>query len=188
MTTINNFLKERGLKKAFNRYKKIKYKKTEIINLDGRKTKILIYKKNNKTIIADHRTLKTMVTTKKYNLSNYKKALQTNLVPTKDGFRRERNLKFNFLYTDRMKNVEINRYEKPRRGKVGKVFVSITAHKGKRSKTVEGGSRKTRLLTIAKEREVATQEAINGALSRLPFYGDNYTVNWVNFVYYRSIQ
>lgn len=184
------FLRQRGLTKAFNRFRAIrKYPKRTIeIDRDGIRRKLLVYKRNKRLVIADFFTLKTQATTSKYNLSNIRAALAQSVTKQKKSIGAPLRTPLISLKNHRttpLKNTDLLELNKPLRGKVGRLFINVTFKKGEIKQTVEGGSRGSRALNITSEFRKAFDEAFTGALSQLKFYNwDAYKVNWIHYAYF----
>ncbi len=193
---LRKFLKERGLTKTFNRSKKIKRKTKANINIDGTLIKVIVHKSKGKTVIRDFNSLNILATTTKYNTRNFKKGLQLKTREVKRKTKKgktiietiiSRDIKLKELFTEIKANVLIKHKQTPLRTKFGKIFMSVSFyHKGKLKCIKEGGSQKTRILSRAKERKIAIDEAFKGAVSQINFSFDNFKINWIHYVYYYS--
>lgn len=178
------------------RKKGIGYSRTYGLLLDDRKKGITVYNrgkgKKRVTVVADATTLKTMLTTRKYNTSNILQGFNTGIVRGKFFGRdkiehRVRELNLKVIESVPLKNVFVRRYTKAREMKIGQVYTSITFISGEgKSVTVEGGSRRKRLLSDDNEVRTAFNEAYKGALGNaaINFSPKRHIVNWVHYSYY----
>ena len=181
---LMQFLRERKLTSAFKRYKKIRYGRKLKIIIDGVNKNILVYKKNNKTIIADRYTLKTLATTKRFNLRNINKGFKEKIVIRNGKKFRTTPVKLKVIDTIKFKNTVHNDRTFALKKKVGKLFMSVTfIGKHKERKTVEGGSRKLRLLKVKSQYNIAFNEAFKGAWSQVNFSPQDWIINWVHYSY-----
>ena len=169
---LNKFLDERGLKKSYRKYQKIKYKRRQKLVIDGERLNVYIYKKKGKTHVVNAYDLKEIVTTKKYNTKQVGKQLEKN------------NLTPKFISQIRYKNFTLERSKSIRRTKVGQVLVNLTATKGKQKQTVEEMTGFTVPLVSKNERVRAEQKAVERCMAQLNFYDpSDIQINFIHYIY-----
>jgi len=187
------FLRERNLLTSFNRFKRIspKRKKAIMIQQDGLSQNVLAFRRGNKVIIVDKFSLRTLATTKRFNLNQIESALQTRKLVKKMFGKKVFDTKISLLKLKELSRVPLTNViqierNAPLRKKVGRMFVSFTfTSEQNEVVTVEGGSQIVRTLISREDREKAFNEALNGAKSQLPFYNPKRTVvNWIHFSYF----
>lgn len=200
-----DFLRERNLLTTFNRFKRLKgiKKKTIMTEQDGISQRLVIHKRGKRLIIRDAFSLRVLATTKRFNFKNILNAFsqkkETSYVLSiphkgkkRDGFIKKNILKLKELTRIPLTNVvQVDRLT-PLRKKIGKLFINVTfISKSKLGLpaeriTVEGGSRKLRLLNVEGQREIAFNQAFQGALSNpaITFSYDTFIINWIHFSYY----
>lgn len=192
---IKGFLRERKLIRVYNRYQKIKpYRKRKFtIQYHNVKKQLLVYKKKDKLYIVDQRTLKTLATTKKYNLNNIKAELSTPKLTKKKIANRQFDYLGNKIRLREVQRVRLTNFTQidrttPLRMKNGKLFMSVTFFKGNTKTTKEGGSQRRRNMSISSEHRKSFDEAFGGALSQIDFSYDHYRVNWIHYSYFIQIR
>jgi len=196
MTNSKNFrkfLKERNLTAIYNRYSKIKRKKIETVTINDIKKRIVIYKKNNKTYIADYQTLKVLATTKKYNTKTVINGLKSRNISinktTKSGkkiivHKVTKDIKLKEIYREELTNtIFIKRQIPLRKANIGRLVLTITFI-GKNTRVTEIGISRTRLLGKKSQYLIAFDEAFFMASAKAGFSWDTYIIQSETFDYY----
>ena len=190
---FKKFLKERKLTSSFRKFQKIKKKRNFEVVVDGERKFLTAYKKGNKTIIADRLSLRTLATTKKFNLTNVMSGFKSKKITSKFGGKiikkQTTPIKLKEVRREVLKNFSLVEKSNPIRKRVGQIYISVTFWKGKEEsptakQTVEGGSRKQRQLINNRNKRIAFDEAIKGAWSQVRFSPDGYRVNYIHYAYY----
>lgn len=204
MKDIKNFLRERNLLTAFKRFQKIKRSKRLKIDVDGTVLDVTIYKKGDKTIVADSLRLKTLATSKKYNtktiIGQLKKREKVTSKVIKAGLTRTGIKIKTKIKTPKIKIKEIKRTllsdksgiilierQTPLRSRLGKLWINVTfIDKKDNKKIVEAGSATQRFLHKEDNRQKAFNEAMKGAFSQINFSPKEIIINWVHYAYYEQ--
>ena len=187
---MQKFLRERNLTAAYRRDKAIKYKRRFNVDVDGEKVQVVAYRKNNKTIIADARTLRTLSTTKRYNTKTFIKGLipkerikNINNRPVKIS---EPDIKLDHVKRTRHKNFYLE-HTKKKRNLVGQLILNITfsaTKNGRKIKrTVEASSTGSKFLKNKSAYTRAYNEAFTRCVSQINFSYDDYKVNFEHYTY-----
>lgn len=211
---IMRFLQKRNLITAYKRFRKIKRSTRTKISVDGNVLDVTIYKKGDKTVIADTLTLKTLATSTKYNTRSIRKVIDKKVrtrVVKVDNNRFKQGLNYKstgLINNDRSINNNIIKIKELRRTslslktdlverstplykKEGLLWIDITFYKHNlmtgqviRKKRVQMGSGKQYLLYISSERQKAFDKAFNLAISQLDFSPTGYKIHWIHYAYY----
>jgi hypothetical protein len=188
------FLKERGLLKAFNKRQKITSRVvTATGSFQGVQRKYLIYRKNKSLVVADFVNLRTEGVFRSRKIQEVIVSIKENKFKP----RIIREVPFtNFTMIERSSPINRKTFSKKEKRIVkvqGRLFMNITfIGLGKngmpRSVTVEAGSRKNKDLSDARQQQTAWDEAFQGALSQITFSYTTFKVNWTRFSYFRPIK
>lgn len=192
---FRNFLRERDLTTVFRRFQALKRRKRKAINIfvGGEERPVVAFKTKKRIIFRDPQNLAVVSSTSRFRKlkdvpvffqvfeRNRKEFLNIELKQGgvfKPQFRRTDVKREIFKNTIHFETV------RPLARKVGKIFISVTFFKEGKKQTVEGGSRKNRLLTDPKDRQDSFDEAFIGSLDGLDFYNwEKFEVNWIRFFY-----
>lgn len=195
------FLKERGLLKSFRRYEKIKRPEKVRVYRDGEKQDYLIYRKNNKTVVAraydvkkvyssrkDKKEVISLLGKKKETTAHIKEASwkdkQGNDIyySSKEIKTKSPSILLDVVRTERFNNFYREHSDRARRRR-GTIFLNITFFNAKKTKkqTVEADSGEDHNLRT--DKSLAWQQAFRRCAAQVNFSWDDYTVNYEHYVY-----
>ena len=193
---LKKFITERGFRGSFRRYKNIKRTVKFDVKFDDTSEQLIAYRRNKRTIVADRFTLKTLATTKRYNLANIQNAFRKKTFNVKrfkskkiPEFKMSRyDLQLKEISRTKLTNVfhtERTTFLKTLRGQLY-IKVAFKSRSGGFA-VVEGGSQKLRDFSGKdgeSNRQKAFEEAFNGASSQAGFSWDDFEIIWIHYAYF----
>lgn len=190
---LKKFITERGLRGSFRRYRNIKRSIKFDVKIDDTPERLIAYRRKDRTIVADRFTLKTLATTKRFNLANIQlafkkksfnvKQFKSNKIPA--FVQSKYILELREISKTRMTNVFHVQRTRALKTLRGQIYIKVAFRsKSGAFRIVEGGSQILRDLSIKSEKQKAFEEAFNGASSQAGFSWDDFEIIWVHYAYF----
>lgn len=156
---------------------------------NGVKLRLLAFREKGKTKVLDFQTLKQVAVTTRYTPKNIRQGIETSKTGKKrigkeDVIVKRPDVRVSLIEREFTPNFFQTVRQFPLKKKLGKVFLSVTFFKGNNRMTVEGGSRRLRNLSSAREFRMSYDEAFKGAMSQINFSYERFVINWVHYSYF----